>query len=286
MRIPQRARVRGGLIALAAAVLLSGCGGKRAHGPGPAEPRRVVCASPAVAEIVFALGCGDRVVGVSEFTDWPPAAAAKSSIGGALSPSRERILALEPDLILAQGKAEALAEFARGRGIAFRALPLDTLEDVRNAMAGIAAVLGAEKEGKALWTEMEREFAALERREPVSVFIALGHAPGDFSGLMTTGAGTFLDDIVARAGGSNAFFDLQAAWPKVSLEALVRRHTALVLDIQSVAGDEARRIALVADWGRFGFAPDQIRVLEEESVLRPGPRAARAAQIVSQAIWR
>ena len=80
----------------------------------PSAGITIVCASPAVAEIVFALGCGDRVVGVSEFTDWPPEAAAKPSLGGALSPNRERILALEPDLILAQGQAEALGAFARG----------------------------------------------------------------------------------------------------------------------------------------------------------------------------
>lgn len=286
MRIPQRTRVHGGLIALAAAVLLSGCGGKRAHGPAPAVPRRVVCASPATAEIVFALGCGDRVVGTSEFTDWPPAAAAKSSIGGALSPNRERIMALEPDLILAQGKAEELGGFAKSKGIAFRALPLDTLEDVRNAITGFAATLGAEDKGKALLETMEREFAALPRNEPIPVFIALGHAPGDWSGLMTTGPGTFLDQIVARAGGRNVFSETQAHWPKVSLEAVVRRHPALVLDFQTVAGDNARRAALVADWKRFGFSSDQIRILAEDYLLRPGPRAAKAAEVISQSILR
>lgn len=276
--------MRGGLIALAAAVWLSGCGEKRANGPAPAVPRRVVCASPAVAEIAFALGCGDRVVGVSEFTDWPPEAARKPCIGGALSPNRERILALEPDLILAQGQAEELGGFAKSRGIAFRGLPLDTLEDVRNAIAGFAATLGVEGKGHALLAEMEREFASLPRNEPVSVFIALGHAPGDLSGLMTAGPGTFVDQIVARAGGSNVFSDVQAHWPKVSLEALVRRQPALVLDFQTVAGDEARRTALVADWARFDFSPNQIRILEEDYLLRPGPRAARAANYISQSI--
>ncbi len=87
MRIPQGAGVRGGLSGpVLAALLLAGCGGSgRRNAPAEAPPQRVVCASPAVAEIVYALGCGDRVAGVSEFTDWPADAARKPSIGGALA---------------------------------------------------------------------------------------------------------------------------------------------------------------------------------------------------------
>ena len=93
MRISQGTGVHRGLIGLAVAVFaLAGCGGPTERAT-ESSGKRIVCASPAVAEIVFALGCGDRVVGVSEFTDWPPEAAAMPSIGGALSPNRERILA-------------------------------------------------------------------------------------------------------------------------------------------------------------------------------------------------
>ena len=136
MRISQGTGVHRGLIGIAVAVFsLAGCGGPTERAT-ESSGKRIVCASPAVAEIVFALGCGDRVVGVSEFTDWPPEAAAKPSIGGALSPNRERILALEPDLILAQGQSEALGAFAQARGIGFRTFPLDTLADLRAAISG------------------------------------------------------------------------------------------------------------------------------------------------------
>ena len=277
MRIPQGTRVRRGLIAAALlALALAGCG---RSGPANASgtPRRVVCASPAVAEIVFALGCGDRVVGVSEFADWPPEAAAKPSIGGALSPNRERILALEPDLILAQGQAEALGAFARAQGIGFRTAPLDTLADLRAAVSAFAEILGVPDRGRELLERMEADFAALPAREPVAVFIALGHAPGDFSGLMTAGPGTFLSELVALAGGRNVFADVATLWPKVSQEALVRRRPALVLDFQSVPADAARRAALVADWEKRGFRTDQVRILDEDYLLKPGPRAAQAA---------
>ena len=269
--------MRRGLIAAALlAFALAGCG-RSGPASAPGAPRRVVCASPAVAEIVFALGCGDCVVGVSEFTDFPPEAAAKPSIGGALSPNRERILALAPDWILAQGQATALETFARAQGLGFRTEPLDTLADLRAAIASFAEVLGMPERGRELLARMDADFAALPAREPVPVFIALGHVPGDFSGLMTAGPGTFLSELVALAGGSNVFADVATLWPKVSQESLVRRQPALVLDFQSAPADAARRAALVADWEKRGFRAAQVRTLDEDFLLKPGPRAAQAA---------
>ena len=284
MRISEGAGVRRGLIAAALAALAAGGCGEPPDRAAPSAPRRVVCASPAVAEIVFALGCGDRVVGVSDFTAWPPEAAAKPAIGGALSPSRERILALAPDLLLAQGRAEALGDFARAQGLAFRAMPLDTLEDLRAAIAGFAGILGAEAEGRRLIAEMAAGFAAVPKADPVPVFLALGHAPGDLSGLMTAGPGTFLSEIVAQAGGSNVFGDVSAPWPGISRETLIRRKPALILDFQSAPVDEARRAALAADWERLGFRAGQIRILTEDYLLKPGPRAVQAAVRIAAAL--
>ena len=284
MRISQGTGVHRGLIGIAVAVAwLAGCGGPKERAT-EFSGKRIVCASPAVAEIVFALGCGDRVVGVSEFTDWPPEAAAKPSIGGALSPNRERILALEPDLILAQGQSEALGAFAQARGIGFRTFPLDTLADLRAAISGFAEFLGVPARGRDLLEKMDADFAALPVREPATVFIALGHVPGDLSGLMTSGPGTFLSEIVAQAGGSNVFADVQILWPKISQETLIRRKPALILDFQSVAADETRRAALVADWERLGFEAGQVRILEEDYLLKPGPRAPQAAARLAEAI--
>jgi len=244
----------------------------------------VICAAPAVAEIVFALGCGDRVAGVSEFSDWPPEAARKPQIGGALSPNRERILALGPDLILAQGKSEVLEDFANSQGIAFLSLPLDTLGDVRGAIAGFAAALGVAERGEDLLAGMDGAFAAIPAGGPMPVFLALGHAPGDLSGLMTSGAGTFLSEIVAKAGGSNIFSDVDILWPKISQESLIRRNPMLILDFQTTRMDESRRAALIADWERLGFRSGQVRILEEDYLLKPGPRVAQSAVRIAGAI--
>ena len=287
MRIPQGTRVHRGLIAVAwLALALAGCGRSGTDGAPVAPPalRRVVCASPAVAEIVFALGCGDRVVGVSEFTDWPPEAAARPTIGSAFAPNRERVLALAPDVVLTQGQSVALETFARTQGIGFRTVPLDTLADLRAAIAAFAEIFGVPDRGRELLEQMEADFAELPAREPISVFIALGHAPGDLAGLMTAGPGTFLSEIVAMAGGRNVFADVATLWPKISQESLVRRQPALVLDVQSVPADDARRAALAADWEKLGFRAEQVRIVDEDVLLKPGPRAAQAAARVAAAL--
>jgi len=282
--------LRGGLIygwlgIILLGLLLAGCGRNESHlrrieEMGP----RVICSSPAIAEIVFALGCGDQVVGVSAFTVWPPEAAEKPVVGGALSLNRERILALEPTLILSQGKGESLGGFARSHEIDFLSLPLDTLDELRAAITGFASALGVEKCGSALLAEMENGFMAFPSGESVPVFIAIGHAPGDLSALMTSGPGTFLDELVARAGGCNIFSEARMDWPKISQESLIQRAPQILLDFQPFPLEESRHAALVADWERLGFQPGQVQFLDEAVFLRPGPRAVQSVPFLIEAI--
>lgn len=268
---------------LIALLVLTGCG--RKADPSSAEgPARVICGTPAVAEIVFELGCGDQVVGVSAFTDWPPEAATKPVIGGALSPNRERILKLEPTLILTQGKAEVLGDWARSQQIPFVTVPLDTHEDLHQAILAYAAALGVEELGEQLWTNINDGFEQATTGEPVSVFIAIGHAPGDLSGLMTTGPGTFLDEIVSRAGGSNIFSDVKIDWPRISQETLIRRAPALLLDFQQYPLESEQTMALFEDWEKLGFQGNQICLMDEAVYLRPGPRALQSVRVLTDAI--
>ena len=269
----------------AVCLALAGCGARtEPQSVSAASARRVICGTPAVAEMVFALGCGDRVVGVSEFTDWPEEAAAAPRIGSALTPHRESILRLNPDLILSQGKSETLEKVARSQGVEFLSFPLDTLDDLRAAISGFAKALGVEEEGRHVLEKMEQEFADIPVCGPVSVFIALGHAPGDLSGLMTSGPGTFLDELVSKTGGSNCFSDVNTLWPKISQESLIRRQPALLLDFQPGPMEEARRAALVDDWVKLGFRVDQVRLLTEDFLLKPGPRATQSVRCLAHAI--
>ena len=261
----------------------TGCGSKAQYSSSDG-PARVICGTPAVAEIVFALGCGDQVVGVSAFTDWPLEAATKPQIGGALSPNRERILKLEPGLILSQGKAEALGNWAQSKQIPFVTVPLDTLGDLHEAICTYASALGVEERGTRLWAELEGGWTSTFFNEPVSVFMAIGHAPGNLSGLMTTGPGTFLDELISRAGGRNVFADVRVDWPAISQESLIRRAPVILLDFQPFPMEPDQAAALVVDWEKIGFQANQVRLLDEAVFLRPGPRAVRSVSLLADAI--
>lgn len=165
------------------AVCLTGCGSERdTPGSGskvdrhadPASPQRIVCGTPSVAEIVFALGVGDRVVGVSDYTVYPPKAKAKESIGGWINPSRERLLMVKPDIIITQGLHETLGAFADEYGIRFLNVKLDTLEDLYTATAEIAEALGVTERGVALNAGIRGKIKAvsvLAPRSPQAVAI-------------------------------------------------------------------------------------------------------------------
>ncbi len=254
------------------------------HATPTSEASRIICTSPAIAEIVFSLGCGDRVVGVSAFTDWPPAAAQKPIIGDALTPNREKLLALQPDLILAQGRAESLRRFAAAQHIPFVTLPLETLADLRAMIHVLAETLGVPQQGQRILEKMDADLRAFTAPAQIPVFIALDHSPGDLSGLMTAGPNTFLSEIVEKAGGNNIFSDISSSWPRISQETLIRRKPALILDLQSTPANDTRRAALLADWGKLGFQPHQIRILDDDTLLKPGLRAIYSARQIATAL--
>lgn len=287
-------QVRLGLTVLLT-VCLTGCSCSRREpdvGPGAADPQRaaqrVVCGSPAVTEIVYALGGGERVVGVSDYTTYPPEAAQKPRIGGRLNPSRERLLVLDPDLIVTQGRHESLAAFAAQYGIRFRGIKLDSLDDIFAAVRAVAAALDVEQAGEALTERLRTALARIEEasagRDPTRMVLIVGRTPGDLRGLTTVGPGTFLHDLVRMAGGTNVFADTRGAYPRISKEALIARQPELIVEL-SPGLPEGQGVALLADWRKVGalaaVEKRNVHVLTQDFLLIPGPRVVSTARELS-----
>lgn len=252
---------------------------------------RIVCGSPAVTEIVFALGCGNAVVGVSDFVTAPGEARAKERVGGLLNPNRERLTALRPDIIITQGRHEALETFAVERGIRFHTVRLETLADLYAAIASIASVLGISEKGAALAEsvradlfELKRQTAALPRR---SVLLVVGRSPGNLGALTTVGPGTFLGDLLTMAGGRSVFGDAKGPYPQVSKESVVARRPEVILEVNTdLPADAVARLR--DDWRQLDDIPavrhDRIVCLSEDFLLVPGPRVGMAARALADAI--
>lgn len=206
-------------VALIAGLVLTACADDQ---PGPAEnsfvddlgrlvtiegtPRRIVSLSPSNTEILFALGLGDRVVGVTSFCDYPPEAMDKESVGDFYPPDIEKIVALAPDLILATDiHRHEVIPALEVRGLTVFALAPQTLDEVMSSMHKAGLVTGQEDEALALIGEMqsrieqvEGELGDLEERP--RVLYVTWHDP-----LWTVGRNTWIDDLITIAGGTNVF---------------------------------------------------------------------------------
>lgn len=167
--------------------------------PVPARPyRRIVSLAPANTELLYAIGWGDRVVGVSSFCDFPKEARLKPKVGGPETINVEQVLALAPDLILASPlKSPEVSTLARLSSVPVVILQQESLDGIAENAENLGAILGPE--GAAFATRFRRELASIKpsRRHP-RVFYMVWDSP-----LMTAGPGTYHDDLIRKAGGRN-----------------------------------------------------------------------------------
>jgi iron complex transport system substrate-binding protein len=295
-----RTRRRWAAAVLALAALGSaGCGGggerpaaDRPTAAPAAEPRRVICGSPAVTEIVFALGRGDRVVGVSDYAVYPPEAAGKPRIGGWIDPNRERLLMLDPDMILSQGEHASLASFAEEYEIPFVPVVLDGLDDLYGAVETIAARLGVAERGADLNASIRAALRAVRERRgdrPARrAVLIVGRSGSGLNGLSAAGPGTFLDDLLAAAGGTNCFSDARGDYPRISKESLLLRDPEVIVELQPGPSDPAALARLRRDWEDLSelsaWKRGRIVSLTNSFLMIPGPRVGESARILADAL--
>jgi iron complex transport system substrate-binding protein len=263
--------------------------------PGQSRPlsyQRIICATPSITEIVFALGLGDRVVGVSDFSFYPPEAKEITRIGGLFNPSTERILSLKPDLIIFQGKHEKLARYCQEQRIQTLAVKIDKLQDITQAIRRIGKELDAEGQASALALQLLAELDALRQKthklSPKKVFLALSHTPGDMTGIMTTGPGTFLHELIELGGGRNLFADTSLLYPQISKETLLMRQPDVIIEIFAAGISSQNQVLLRKDWMRLStlsaVRQGNIHFLTDDYLLIPGVRIAQTATKLAKII--
>ncbi len=266
-------------------------GGGPSRGEPPRPYRRVVCLSPALVEILFDMGAGDRVVGGPDFLFWPPRARSLPRVGGSFNPAFEKILTLKPGFLLFQGQSAKVRDFARRHGIPFPDPPLrlDTLEDLFSAYWRLGLLFGIPEKAEAAAHRLRAALARTAERaaraeERTPVLLALGHREGTLAGIYTATRKTFLGEIARIAGGDNVFADAPGMWPQVSLESVQARRPRVILDFHP--GEKVRAASLLADWkkglpGLPAVRDGRVYILAQNFLLLPGPRAARTAEILA-----
>lgn len=250
--------------------------------PSPASsPSRIVSLAPGITEILFALGLGDRVVGVTTYCDFPPEARAKPKVGGYADPSAEAILEREPDLVLVSpgpGNRDAALALERA-GLRVVVVPMETLEETLAAMRAIGEACGVPERGSALERavreRLETVSRRLEGRPPVPALFCVQIDP-----LIVAGAGTLPSELMRIAGGKNV---IEAPrYPRIGIESVLELAPEVVLQSRMDAPSPEERGRESEFWNRWASLPAvrsrRVYVVDGSVVLRPGPRVADAAE--------
>lgn len=261
----------------ALALLAASCGRaprEVAAPPRPAAaPKRVVTLAPAVTEMLFAMGCGDRIAGTDEYSDYPPAAAALPKVGK-MEPDLERIAALRPDLVIGivAGSHPKLRPALDALHIPLTIVSLERLGEVDAAMQQLGTSLQCPKRDDAIRAlHVAINSQRRTRAHPPRVLFLAWAEP-----LYAAGRDTFVDDLYELAGAKNAVE--VRGWPQLSLETLVANPPDLLLYAHQPVG-EAQIGKLLARGVRTHAVP-----VDENLFGRPGPRMANAAAALNEAI--
>jgi iron complex transport system substrate-binding protein len=195
----------------------------------PAPARRIVSLIPATTELLFAIGAGSALVGRTTWCDYPPAAAAVPSLGDGIAPNIEAVLASRPDLVILYNSAQNAAIAARLHALGIAALRLNTdrLTDVGRVARLLGGLTGRAEAADSVTgvfdTALAHATIPSTGRRPRVLLLVWEQPP------MTIGRGSFLSELVERAGGINLFDDVRSSAGTVSIEAVAARDPDLIL---------------------------------------------------------
>lgn len=251
------------------------------------EPQRIVSLAPSLTETVFALGLGDRLVGVSVYCDYPPEALRIDRVGTFITPNIEAIVASKPDVILAVPSPGNRSPVESLEQLGFKVLVVDplTLEGIKESLLTIGSRLGREARARELTAVIERQIesvrATLRGAPRRKVLMVVGQTP-----LIVAGAATVQDELIEIAGGINLGAAAGKAWPHVSIEYAIAAAPEVIID--STMGSEVRagEDGAIAFWNAFPTIPAvkerRIFGYKAYELLRPGPRIGEALEVIAR----
>jgi iron complex transport system substrate-binding protein len=264
---------------LATAVLLCG-----------QPPRRIVSTAPSITELLYALGLGDRVVGVDRFSRYPPEAQRKAKVGDYVNPNLETIASLRPDLVIIPTNPVKLAERLAVLRLKVLEIDQDTIAKLYESFRMVGQATGATAQAAQLAATVRGQLEAVRMRaaplKKTRMMFVVGRTPNRLDGLIVVGQASYLNEIIALAGGDNIFRDAVAPYPGVSLEEVLARNPDVIIDMGDMADTvgvtEEHKREVTSLWERLSSvaAVKQHRVyaVASDIYVEPGPRVVDAAK--------
>jgi iron complex transport system substrate-binding protein len=247
-----------------------------------APPKRIISLVPNVTEIVYALGAGNRMVGVSSYDTYPDDVKSLPKVGALLDPNVERILSLKPDLVVIYGSQQDLKEQLEKAGIGVFPYRHAGLAGITSTIRELGARLGETSAADGLTAGIERGLDDIRRRVQgrarPRTLIVFGRERLSLRGMYVSGGVGFLHDMVGIAGGDDVFADVKTESVQASTEQVIARRPDVIIEVRAAnsafpAGD---RDAEVRTWRVLGSVPavrnGRVAFLFDDRIVIPGPR--------------
>ena len=294
------------LFALTTLLLFAGCAGARTNsaksgatgdqrnftdGIGRAvsiapNPRRIISLAPNVTEILFALGLGDRIAGVTSYCDFPEAAKEKEKIGDTLNPNLEKIISLKPDLVVVStsSQLENLTRRLDQLAIPVYVTNPRRARDVVASIRSLGEVTGTSERAAEVAGGMESRISAVEQRVKSlprpSVFYVLQTGP-----LITAGRNTFINDLINIAGGKFISADETADYPQFSRETVIARAPEIIVAPAIHGSELVKESDLRRDFATTpAIRSNRIVWVTPDLVDRPGPRIVEGLEQLAEGL--
>lgn len=238
-------------------------------------PKRIISLAPNITEILFSLGLDEEIVGVSIHCNFPERAKSKVRVGSYISIDFERIVSLNPDLVIATGAGNTrdMVERLRQLGYPTYVIFPKNFDGILRSIDHMGKVVDRQKEAMTIIQEMKtRRQGVIEMTQDLprtKVFLQIGEAP-----LVTVGRGSFADDLIRLAGGENIAGREKGMYPRLGMEEILKRSPEVILiSSMNPKGDYQR---VIQEWARWKMIPavknGRIHLIDSDLIDRPSPR--------------
>jgi iron complex transport system substrate-binding protein len=259
-----------------------------------ATSARIVSTSPSITETLFALGIGDRVVGVSTYCRYPETVAKLPKVGTFLKPEAETIARLKPDLVFVHTGPTAVASQLAALGIKTTVVDRGSLPSVFATIRQISLAAGVGDKGTELVEQINATLdsirASVANRPPRKLLIIVGRRTGTLTDMIAVGPGSYLNDIAGIAGGTNVMASARLEYPRISMETVISLAPDVIIDIgemgESPSDSDRRRQSTESLWARQTLVKavrdHAVYSVHDEAFVVPGPRIFQVARAMAK----
>jgi iron complex transport system substrate-binding protein len=252
----------------------------------PDQPHRILCLTPSLTETVYELGAGDLVVGVTDYTEFPETARAKPSVGGLVDPSMEKIVALEPDLVLMAAHLNRQETIQQLEDLALPVFLVNPqgLDGILKMVLSVGEAINrgapAQTLVKQLSQKREGVLSRVRGLPRPKILVVIWYDP-----VLTAGSKAFITDAVVAAGGDSVTADIPQAWPQISMEEVLRRSPDFLLLIKELHGGiTLDALKAHAGWDRLDAVRNARVTYVDERMELPSPSVFDALEGLARAI--